>query len=458
MKSIPFLTPTLAALVIVALCATAQSGGQTGVLVRLQPVAPGTAQTGHVNISGNIATTNLGVGTSTPDSPLHVIGNVKFGGAAPHSLAMFNGSTSAMEIGVAGTNGQYSLGAVANDVVIRNNANRSLILQAGSGFPGLTVTNANRVGIGTSNPEALLHVRTGTTYFDPFQFGGTPTVSVAMGYPSTGWNALGIDGLAGVIKGSPTLYMFQRKVGINAVNPGFEGLFVDGAIMGTSSLSITQGNGGAQRVLLHQSGDFGRAQFSATDTLAAGYIGPVNSGIMFIGMLNTAGSIATGGVQRATPNNVTIYGTTKSFVEVNPDDPRTDIWYASLEGPEAAMYCRGSGTLVNGRARIDLPDHFRALAQEGTLTVLLTPNSFETPGLGFGKKSLDGIEVGELNNGQGNYDFDWEVKAVRKRTKDFKVIRPWTNRLITGADPKEAWKARLKDHEDDLRKQNEPLP
>ena len=122
------------------------------------------------------------------------------------------------------------------------------------------------------------------------------------------------------------------------------------------------------------------------------------------------------------------------------------------------MYCRGSATLVNGRATIELPDHFKALAQEGTLTVLLTPNSFDTPGLGFGKKSLDGIEVGELNQGKGNFDFDWEVKAVRKRLKDYKVLRPWIDRMITGVDPKKAWNDRLRDHERDLEEQNRVRP
>ena len=460
MKVLPLLAP-LAAVTIIALCTTAQSGGQSSALVRLQSASPGAAQVGHVNVAGNIVTSNLGVGmTDPPQVPLDVIGNVRFGGNAPHGLTMFNGATSVLEVGVAGTFGHYSQSAIANDAVIRNNAARSLHLQSGSGVSAITITNANRVGINTSDPESLFHVKGGQAYFDPSSVGGVPTVSLAIGAASTGWNLLGNGGLAGVVQGNPTLYMDARRVGINVANPGPDGLLVDGASTMTGKLTITQGVGGQRRVLIDQGGDYGTAFFSAPDTRSAGYVGPVggNPGLLYIGMSNTAGSVAIGGIARETPNTVNIFGTTKNFVEVNPDDPRTDIWYASLEGPEAAMYCRGSGTLVNGRATIELPDHFKALAQEGTLTVLLTPNSFDTPGLGFGKKALDGIEVGELNQGKGNFDFDWEVKAVRKRLKDYMVLRPWTERMITGTDPKKAWNDRLRDHEQNMLKQNGNQP
>ncbi len=448
-----------AALLVIFASRQAAAGGQAGALVRLQSSTPGAAQNGHINVSGTIAASNLGVGTASPEAPLHVLGNVRFGGDAPHGLTMFNGATSVLEFGVAGTFGHYSQSANADDAVIRNNANRSLHLQSGSGVSAITITNANRVGINTSDPEALFHIRGGQAYVDPSSVGGTPTVSLAIGSATTGWNALG-TGLAGVVQGNPTLFMDSRRVGINVANPGPDGLLIDGASTMTGKLTITQGVGGQRRVLIDQGGDYGTAFFSAPDTRSAGYVGPVggNPGLLYIGMSNTAGSVAVGGIARETPNTVNIFGTTKNFVEVNPDDPRTDIWYASLEGPEAAMYCRGSATLVNGRATIVLPEHFKSLAQEGSLTVLLTPNSFDTPGLGFGKKSLDGIEVGELNHGKGNFDFDWEVKAVRKRLKDYKVLRSWTDRMVTGADPKKAWNDRLRDHERDLHEQNRNRP
>jgi hypothetical protein len=134
----------------------------------------------------------------------------------------------------------------------------------------------------------------------------------------------------------------------------------------------------------------------------------------------------------------------KLFRVPDPDDPTRDIWYGCIEGPELAMYVRGTARLVNGRARIELPDHFRKLADEQGMTVQLTPLSPDSKGLCVVRKGLDGIEVAELLNGRGNYEFDWEVKAVRKEHRDFRVYRPWDEVMPGGTDPAEAWEARLK--------------
>jgi hypothetical protein len=78
------------------------------------------------------------------------------------------------------------------------------------------------------------------------------------------------------------------------------------------------------------------------------------------------------------------------------------------------------------------------------MTVQLTPLSPDSKGLCVVRKGLDGIEVAELLNGRGNYEFDWEVKAVRKEHRDFQVYRPWDEVMPSGTDPAEAWEARLK--------------
>jgi hypothetical protein len=134
----------------------------------------------------------------------------------------------------------------------------------------------------------------------------------------------------------------------------------------------------------------------------------------------------------------------KNFRVPDPEDPTRDIWYGCIEGPELAMYVRGTAQLVNGRARIELPDHFRKLADEQGMTVQLTPRSAESKGLAAVRVSLDGIEVAELLNGRGNYEFDWRVEAVRKEHRDFQVYRPWDAVMPGGTDPAEAWEARLK--------------
>ncbi|MFQ3611874.1 MAG: hypothetical protein SNJ72_10320, partial [Fimbriimonadales bacterium] len=134
----------------------------------------------------------------------------------------------------------------------------------------------------------------------------------------------------------------------------------------------------------------------------------------------------------------------KNFRVPDPEDATRDIWYGCIEGPELAMYVRGTARLVNGRARIELPDHFRKLADEQGITVQLTPRSTQSLGLAAVHVGLDGIEVVELLDGRGNYEFDWEVKAVRAEHRDFEVYRSWDYVLPGGMERSEAWQARLK--------------
>ena len=93
------------------------------------------------------------------------------------------------------------------------------------------------------------------------------------------------------------------------------------------------------------------------------------------------------------------------------------------EGTKSAHYMRGTGHLLNGRARVELPRHFSLLASQKGLTVTVTPCTFASKGLGVQNKTVDGFEVGELQEGRGSYDFDWEVKAVRREYEGPRVYR-----------------------------------
>ncbi|WP_020528839.1 hypothetical protein [Flexithrix dorotheae] len=115
---------------------------------------------------------------------------------------------------------------------------------------------------------------------------------------------------------------------------------------------------------------------------------------------------------------------TKNFKVPHPNDDSKEIWYAALEGPEAAMYIRGTSKLENGTATIALPDHFTSLAVEKSMTVIITPLSADSKGLAVTSKKLSGIEVKELFQGNGSYEFDWEVKCVRNGFEDYQPVRP----------------------------------
>ncbi len=116
-------------------------------------------------------------------------------------------------------------------------------------------------------------------------------------------------------------------------------------------------------------------------------------------------------------------GGVKSFVMQNPERTDTDIWYASLEGPEAAAYERGVATLKNGEVFVPFSDHFRVVANAETMTVILTPHSIDTYGLAVVNKSENGFTVRELKGETGNFSFDWEVKCVRKGWESWQVER-----------------------------------
>ncbi len=118
-----------------------------------------------------------------------------------------------------------------------------------------------------------------------------------------------------------------------------------------------------------------------------------------------------------------VFGDVKSFRMPHPEKADKEIWYASIEGPEAAAYVRGTASLVDGKVTISFPDHFSLVANPSTMTVMMTPLSPDSKGLCVTEKNESGFTVQELWNGKGNYHFDWEVKCVRKGYEGFKVIR-----------------------------------
>ncbi|MBS1722950.1 MAG: hypothetical protein JSS66_08365 [Armatimonadetes bacterium] len=132
----------------------------------------------------------------------------------------------------------------------------------------------------------------------------------------------------------------------------------------------------------------------------------------------------------------------KNFVQPDPDDEARDIVYACVEGPEAAAYVRGTAHLVNGRAIVALPRHFQNVSVLDGMTVQVSPLSADSEGLAIIHKSLDRFEVRELRRGSGSYDFDWEVKAVRRGFTNYKVYRQWDDPSVPISDRAKAMEDR----------------
>ena len=119
----------------------------------------------------------------------------------------------------------------------------------------------------------------------------------------------------------------------------------------------------------------------------------------------------------------TLAAQVKNFVEEHPTNPNKQIWYACVEGPEAAAYERGSAQLVNGVAEVKFSEHFGLIVNPSTITIQLTPGSADSEGLAVVEKTATGFKVKELRKGTGTYTFDWEIKGVRKGYENFEVIR-----------------------------------
>jgi len=108
---------------------------------------------------------------------------------------------------------------------------------------------------------------------------------------------------------------------------------------------------------------------------------------------------------------------TKHFVIDHPLDPQNrSLNHVCIEGPEAAVYYRGSGRLVDGRVEVELPEYFEALVRRDERTVMLTAVCDEDePVAVLAASPVRGgrFTVRAAGGTNKRQRFHWEVKAVR---------------------------------------------
>jgi hypothetical protein len=106
----------------------------------------------------------------------------------------------------------------------------------------------------------------------------------------------------------------------------------------------------------------------------------------------------------------------KKFAIEHPTRQGMTLVHAAIEGPEAAVYYRGEGQLVSGRAVVQLPEYFEALTAQSGCTVMLTNVD------GFDRLSVERQENMQVKDGRfvvisdfpaSTQAFSWEVKAIR---------------------------------------------
>ena len=135
--------------------------------------------------------------------------------------------------------------------------------------------------------------------------------------------------------------------------------------------------------------------------------GPI---VEITGPTGTTGT--TGGVWYDPSNQLFYYSDTKTFVIQHPIDENKYLVHGCLEGPEAGVYYRGKGEIVNNHlTTIELPNYVDRLARN--FTVHLTPiynhnNGNIIPSYAYGE-----LEDCKFNVYGANGKFSWIVYGLR---------------------------------------------
>lgn len=404
---------------------------------------------------------NVGVGTTTPASRLSVDGDVDISGSRLHVNSAGNvgigTATPQAKLHVAGAL-QADAGIRTGDAIAVNHSSptemvdvqgsilaRSRLL---AGFPNpffRVDPAAQRVGIGTSSPRQHLSIGANLDLYSGSpssptrpSIRGSGSDNLILNASDNGAVYINHDGGTGGVRfhngtsgGEIARFTGDGRLGLGTTNP-LTGLHVAGPGVLFDGLGLTlRDPTGALRTEMNNQNPSGEittygpngnrnVRLSFLNADATPFNHRPNHGEIQLYDENGAWKIWMG---VSVQDNGFITADVKNFRIAHPKDPEKEIWYASIEGPEAAAYVRGTAMLTGGEAFVPFPEHFTLVANADTMTVIVTPLSADSLGLAVVEKSADGIRVKELHRGTGSYEFDWEVKAVRAGHEDFRVIR-----------------------------------
>jgi hypothetical protein len=195
------------------------------------------------------------------------------------------------------------------------------------------------------------------------------------------------------------------KVATKTQNPGSLHFATAGPSVGTNAVQAARAyRDGIDRLVIRSNGyvAIGDGFTGAQERLH------VQGNIRADGNVIASGNVVAGG-------DVVASGA-KKFAIDHPTRPGRTLTHAAIEGPEAAVYYRGEGQLVGGRAVVALPEYFEALTRADGRTVMLTNvDGFDRLAIErqAGRQVADGRFVVIAENPKSTQAFNWEVKAVR---------------------------------------------
>ena len=121
--------------------------------------------------------------------------------------------------------------------------------------------------------------------------------------------------------------------------------------------------------------------------------------------------------------NIEVSGT-KHFVQaVETPAGEREVVYTATEAPTPRTETSGVARLEDGRAEIDLADHFGWVTDtDEPLLVQTTPYAVDSAGLAVVERSVDRLVVAD-RDGTGDYEFAYTVSGTREGQADRAVVR-----------------------------------
>jgi hypothetical protein len=292
-----------------------------------------------------------------------------------------------------------------------SNSGGSKLYVRGDGNVGIgTTAPANKLSISSAMPLTLAGTLTGTTngngislantngngYYSTIDFQGNQGVPIArIGMLQTALGSYFNFGTSNLYANGVTNNAFIIDYNSNASVSG--SLFVTGSAgIGTAT----------PREKLEVGGNL---QVDGNRTYLTGVDGTAVHWLMVGG--KAEGTNNALGFDLAKKQVIAGNGWIKNFLIDHPLDPKNKfLAHSTLEGPEAAVFYRGQGRLLNGESTVKLPGYFEKLTRKDGRTVQLTARGKEPFLL-----SYTDITDGSFNvyGTRSDGEFSWEVKAVR---------------------------------------------